>query len=275
MRYTINQPLKRGIKASSLISGFAALAFAISVAVTGSGAASAVAGTLVVNEADSQGWAFNPDPTNATPYEFNDDEASLGDGSLFVEALSSTAAHKFIAAKTLNVPVADLSSVSYDFLVAGDGTAADSVHFYLNVYTNLPGSSTFYDCRFDYTPASGSTTLFTTNAVDGTTLPSQKGDRAGDGFTCPATLGGMPVGSTVSFIALNVGDTGANDEGLAGYLDNVVVTTLNDVTTYDFEHLTVLGDKTACKEGGWMTSEAPAFKNQGDCVSYFATDGRN
>jgi hypothetical protein len=29
-----------------------------------------------------------------------------------------------------------------------------------------------------------------------------------------------------------------------------------------------------CKKGGWMTFQ-PAFKNQGDCVSFVATDGRN
>jgi hypothetical protein len=30
-----------------------------------------------------------------------------------------------------------------------------------------------------------------------------------------------------------------------------------------------------CKNGGWQTFTAPAFKNQGDCVSYVATKGTN
>jgi hypothetical protein len=38
---------------------------------------------------------------------------------------------------------------------------------------------------------------------------------------------------------------------------------------------TVLGSKEACKNGGWATSEAPAFKNQGQCVSYFASNGKH
>ena len=31
----------------------------------------------------------------------------------------------------------------------------------------------------------------------------------------------------------------------------------------------------ACKNGGWQTFNNPVFKNQGDCVSFVATQGRN
>jgi len=33
--------------------------------------------------------------------------------------------------------------------------------------------------------------------------------------------------------------------------------------------------KDACKNGGWKTFTEPKFKNQGDCVSWVATGGRN
>jgi hypothetical protein len=34
--------------------------------------------------------------------------------------------------------------------------------------------------------------------------------------------------------------------------------------------------KDACKNGGWQTNfPAGTFKNQGDCVSFFATGGKN
>jgi hypothetical protein len=33
--------------------------------------------------------------------------------------------------------------------------------------------------------------------------------------------------------------------------------------------------KNQCKDGGWEDFTSPAFKNQGDCVSYFATGGQN
>jgi hypothetical protein len=48
-------------------------------------------------------------------------------------------------------------------------------------------------------------------------------------------------------------------------LDNVVVTE-------------VVPTKNDCKDGGWVSmidNQGNSFKNQGDCVSYFATGGKN
>lgn len=51
---------------------------------------------------------------------------------------------------------------------------------------------------------------------------------------------------------------------------------LNGTTTVDnFEHAVTLAGKDQCKDGGWMTSTSPAFKNQGDCVSDFASNGKS
>ena len=48
---------------------------------------------------------------------------------------------------------------------------------------------------------------------------------------------------------------------------------LNGTTTvYNFEHAVTLAGKDQCKDGGWMTSTSPTFKNQGDCVSNFASN---
>jgi glucuronoarabinoxylan endo-1,4-beta-xylanase len=33
--------------------------------------------------------------------------------------------------------------------------------------------------------------------------------------------------------------------------------------------------KDQCKNGGWKNFTNPAFKNQGDCVSFVATGGKN
>lgn len=57
-------------------------------------------------------------------------------------------------------------------------------------------------------------------------------------------------------------------------VDNVMI----NGTTFTFEAEVVdPSDKEKCKKGGWQdftTSPGP-FKNQGDCVSYFATGGKN
>ncbi|MBA3757518.1 hypothetical protein H0X09_01485 [Candidatus Saccharibacteria bacterium] len=237
---------------------------------TTSGTASTT-NTKVVTAANTQGWVFNPDPTNATPYNFTENQYSIGDGSLYVQPIGSTAAHKFIAAKTLGTPVSTFESVAYDFLIAGNGTVADADQFYLNVYTKLAGSTNYYDCRYDYVPATGSATNFTTATFNSTDAPSAIADRP-DTFSCPATLSGMPAGSTVDFIALNVGDTSASDTGLAGYFDNVVINAADVATTYDFELTNEPSSKDDCKKHGWMNltdNEGNPFKNQGQCVSYF------
>jgi hypothetical protein len=56
--------------------------------------------------------------------------------------------------------------------------------------------------------------------------------------------------------------------------------------TYDFERILDLdGDgipdtapptsKDQCKKNGWKSFNNPTFRNQGDCVSYVATGGKN
>jgi len=42
-------------------------------------------------------------------------------------------------------------------------------------------------------------------------------------------------------------------------------------TTYTFAEPVVLTSKDQCKKDGWKTSTSPVFKNQGDCVSSFAS----
>ena len=140
--------------------------------------------------------------------------------------------------------------------------------FYLNVYATIDDSAEFYDCRFDYIPVIGSTTAFTTASFAATdaAIVTKRGAR----FVgpCPATLAGMPAGSHVRAIALNIGDTGISDNGLVGYLDNVQIATTSETTTYDFEASPANTD--ACKKGGW---EAYGFPNQGACVSYLQANG--
>jgi len=93
---------------------------------------------LTVNSVNSQGWLFNADPSYTTPYSFATSQKSMGDGSLYVAPIGSAPADKFIASKVLNVPIAEFTSISYDFMIAGNGDAVDANQFYLNVYANLP-----------------------------------------------------------------------------------------------------------------------------------------
>jgi hypothetical protein len=241
----------------------AALAAGLAAAVLVPGPAGAADTTVRVLESGDGGWVINPDPVNETNAEFTDEAASIGAGSLKGGPIGTNPAEKLIAGLALGIPVPALQSISYDFLIAGAGTAGDASDFYLNVYATIDDSDNFYDCRFDYVPASGSTAAFTTAmfATNGTpTAVTRRGTRIA---SCPSTLAGMPSGSHVRAIALNIGDTSASDTGLAGYLDNVRIATGSGTTTYDFD--VNPGTKDDCKSGGWALY---GFANQGGCVSW-------
>jgi hypothetical protein len=92
--------------------------------------------------------------------------------------------------------------------------------------------------------------------------------------TCYATLADLQAqapAATIIAVGLNVGRGPAS---FIGAVDALSLTMAGEVTTYDFE-LLHLG-KDSCKDGGWQDYNAPSltFKNQGDCVSYFASAKR-
>ena len=62
-----------------------------------------------------------------------------------------------------------------------------------------------------------------------------------------------------------------------GYVVNTDAFNFNG-TVYNFELFNTPQDKDQCKGGGWMNltdNNGSSFKNQGDCVSYVATQGKN
>ena len=254
----------------------ALFAVALSISLTASAATSTVVVTGDTAAGVNQpGWLFNRDLSTSTPYEFNYDAASVGVGSLYVKPIGVNASDKFIAENFLLTPVADVDSLSYDFKIGSGGVEADKVHFYMNVYANFGESSPtkFYDCRYNIVPTVGSTGGFTTVTFDPTQAypVTTRGGAEASPHACPAVPADMDTlspGSTIRVFSLNVGDTSVNDQGLDGYLDKVVVNASGDVVTYDFEPALSPSDKDECKKDGWKTFNAPAFRNQGQCVSW-------
>jgi hypothetical protein len=246
-------------------------------------AASTVVVTGDTSAGENQpGWMFNRDAGTATPYEFNENAASLGSGSVYVLPVGANPADKFIAENFVNTPIANVNSISYDFLIGSGGDASDENEFYMNVYANFGESADdkFYDCRYSIVPTTGSTGSFTTVTFD----PSQsypvttRGGASASPYPCPAKPADMDLsspGSNIRVFALNLGDTTANDQGLDGHFDNVVVDLDSGVTIYDFEAPVPNPESLAdCKKNGWKKYQ---FKNQGQCIVYVTTgkDSRN
>jgi hypothetical protein len=84
--------------------------------------------------------------------------------------------------------------------------------------------------------------------------------------------------STGGGVHLVVGFASATDQ-FDGNVDAFRIATSSSDTTYDFEpNLPTPTSKDQCKEGGWQNyadANGTPFKNQGDCVSYVATGGKN
>ena len=198
---------------------------------------------------NQKGWLFNRDVRTSTAHDFNDDESSIGGGSVYAGPITNTNFSgfpgnnpnwdKFIAEYFPEIEISELNSFSYDFLIGSGGDASDENEFYLNVYTNFGESddNNFYDCRYNIVPTTGSTADWTTVTFDPTeSYPVTT--RGSSPYTCPgvpAEMDDLSPGSNIRAFALNMGDTSANDTGLDGYFDNVVVDTEHKVTTFDFE----------------------------------------
>jgi hypothetical protein len=95
----------------------------------------------------------------------------------------------------------------------------------------------------------------------------------------------IPVGNTYTFTAATLAAAGNQVPFPTGTIQAIDV--LIDVQgTADLSNITVNGQvqvpettsapttKDDCKNGGWQTFDPP-FKNQGDCVSYVASKGKN
>ena len=223
-----------------------------------------ITGDTAAAENDAGGWMFNRDQSTKTPYEFTLDESRIGTGSLYVPPIGSSASDKFIAEYFLRAPVGEVESISFDFLVGDNADpVADADQFYMNVYVNFDDSDNFYDCRYNIVaaPTSGDWSTVTFDRSENYPVTPRPA-----GTDCPSSPAGLPPGSHIRVVALNLGDTSANDAGVDGYFDNVVVETAGGTTVFDFEAAPTSRDD--CKNGGWADY---GFRNQGQCIRFVNT----
>jgi hypothetical protein len=132
-----------------------------------------------------------------------------------------------------------------------NGTVTGNISFYIGPPPNYTG------CPSNIWSNTGNLAS-PTNQVDATQL--------GGAFYEPYAMVQADYGSyavTDLFVVLD----GYTATAVTAQFDNVVINN----TTYTFE------SADSCKNGGWQqfTSSPGPFKNQGDCVSYFATAGKN
>ena len=91
-----------------------------------------------------------------------------------------------------------------------------------------------------------------------------------------ASFTGVRILPVDGWLGVRVGEPGP--AGYTGNVDAFALGTSTGTTIYDFEPLVQPSGKDDCKGDGWKTlvnGQNSAFKNQGACVSYVASNGKS
>lgn len=178
---------------------------------------------------------------------------------------------------------ADLNTLSTDFNVTNDDCGGGSPRFQVtvnqggtekNIMIYLGTAPNYTDCTMNTWIFSGDLLeaglTIDTSQLTGGTFYDQYTDALTE-FETLSVLGVQLV--TDGFWSAAAANDGDSEQTVL--FDDVDI----DGVLYDFEPVIVPPvvmptSKDDCKKGGWMDF-ANAFKNQGDCVSWVATNGRN
>ncbi|HWT56138.1 MAG TPA: hypothetical protein VN031_03865 [Candidatus Microsaccharimonas sp.] len=165
-----------------------------------------------------------------------------------------------------------LTNLGTDYKITAGDCAGGSPRFQLNiggknVFVYIGPSPSYTGCTVGSWVSTGNLTLSADTRFD--TSQYAGGNFYSTFAQAQALLGDQVVTGVQLVTDAGWAVSGGNQTVLA---DN---TQIND-TTYTYEPVVSTPTKDSCKNNGWkaMTNPGP-FKNQGDCVSYFATGGRN
>lgn len=229
--------------------------------VIGLGAPAQAAGTTVIYEttAATQGWVeFDTRPDGTI------DWTPAG-----IEISTPTSAAKVQLGTGLNLPLSELTALSYAAEILEPGSVATQIAA-LNLVIDFNGDAT-----------GGFATLVYEPIYNGESLDAVRGGEAI--WWSTRVMPGVPMAfdsyvPLSQIIAANpdavatgiIINQGTGNPGLVTLVDSI---TINDEITMfrDGAPPVALAGKAECKDGGWMNSTAPVFLNQGDCVSFFSS----
>ena len=247
MRYKINERVKvTKTKIAGVLTGVMGVALLSVMTLTG-GAGAAPTSTFSISP-----WVF--DPGNACPGIVSQWDTTIGNPppSLHLTKPCPTATNASSGASVNGVNGITLTELNFDY--RNDGHCGAGAPRY-NVVTS-DDVTHFFGC------ASATKTATTdsnwTNASWDPTNPAQ---------AFPV----ITAGETVKSIDI-VFDEGTDQGNGFAYLDNF------SINSQIIGAPSTPATKDACKNGGWQNlqdASGKPFKNQGDCVSYVATGGKN
>jgi hypothetical protein len=253
----------------------AMLAAGLIVAVTSTLAQAATTTTVTVRPSSPQGWSFiddNTDLPGSGTFVQGPAPAPLGVGSAQLSVTGPTDRQILATSAYAGTTLASVTSLGYSSYQSGP-TLAPSLQFDVRYRT----TDTLYGGRLVFEPYQSNTVgsgWQTWDALAGTWWAS-KTTPAGSNGLCPQAapctwnqvLANWPNAVMSARLLLKVG---GNWPASSYNVDALKVGAGDTTTMYDFEPDVVLTSKEQCKNGGWATSTAPTYRNQGDCVSAFA-----
>ncbi len=243
----------------------------------------AAAATVVVTPSNQQGWTSSTPPADTRPggaVNFvADSTAPSGAGALQLTTDATTTA-KAQYMHVTETPLVDVAELSY-FTKQNSATFVNGDPSY-QVQVLLAGTTGFTTLVFE--PYQ--------NIAQGPVVPGvwQEWDVDAGQFWSSRTAtcsGGSVVagGGGAPFYTLAQLQAMCPEAVVVAYGANVgsnnpgydVETDLFNFngTVYDFEPTLSPSSKDDCKKGGWQNFNTPTFKNQGDCVSHVASNGRS
>ena len=292
---------------------FAAAAATVMIGLTGVSPAQAVDTTEVVTPADlapGGDWhTADTRPPGTGTFEQGPATPPLGTGSFELSTITNPEKVQLFTDDYDGVPLADIDGIGYSTyrdpastgFIAGvaalnlrvdlTGDGAPDAYMVYEPYQDQGNAAVLTGVWQDWDAYGAGAAKWWINTGAGgcgqntpctwstivATFPSatiEEGPNCGPGGVkspCPGSLG------------LN---QGSFNSGIISNADALYVSVSGTETTYDFELIKDLdGDgipdtapptnKDQCKKNGWKSFNNPTFKNQGDCVSFVATGGKN
>jgi hypothetical protein len=239
--------------------------------------------TIIVTPTNTQGWS-TADTRTGGAVNFVVDSSAPGSPHIGALQLTTdaTTTSKAQYMHLANTPLSNVGTLSYYTKQTSASFVGGDPSYQLAVW--LDGTSAGFT-TFVYEPYENGTVIpgvWQSWDVDAGQMWSSRTVNAGGACTVAAGGGGAPFYTLAALktacpnaVVVGFGvNIGSNNPSY-----NVEADLVNfNGTTYNFEPYVVATDKDACKNGGWMNladSNGKSFKNQGDCVSYVATHGKN
>lgn len=238
----------------------------------------------VIDEPTS--WFFYNDETNAIDnalglFVMGPDTAPEGEGSVQI-SVSGTQRRNLATYQFSGTPLASITTLAFSTYnpSAGNGGSL-SRSGYLNFNVDFNASDT-WQRRLVFVPSDNGTIIQNTwqqwdafnsgNALwrySGATWPgtATSGTTTRTWNDILTSYPGVRMRVTDSWLGVRIGEPYAD-----GYTENIDAFKFgigDNMTIFDFEPTITVTNKNDCKKGGWSIFNSPAFKNQGDCVSYY------